>query len=159
MARRVFLERLSRTLITVTLLTSSSAVGAVAAKLGDTWVLGLTAAAAATSAILVVWRLVDTARDHALMVERFYRTAQAINVEVADERRVLEWRNEVFRAYGDTTAVYHALNAECYNAATLAISATPHKLIRLRWWQRAIRNWWRFSPATFQLRDNPALER
>lgn len=95
-------------------------MGAVAAKLGETWVLGLTAAAAAASAILVVWRLIDTARDHALMLERFYRIAQGINVEMADEQWVLEWRNEMFRAYGDTGAVYHALNADCYNAATLA---------------------------------------
>ena len=134
-------------------------MGAVAAKLGETWVLGLTAAAAAASAILVVWRLIDTARDHALMLERFYRIAQGINVEMADEQWVLEWRNEMFRAYGDTGAVYHALNADCYNAATLARSEKPRKLIRLRWWQRVIRNWWRFSPATFQLQDNPALER
>ena len=133
-------------------------MGAVAAKLGETWVLSLTAAATAASAILVVWRLIDTARDNALMVERFYRIAQNINIEMADEQWVLGWRNEMFRAYGDTGAVYHALNAECYNAATLARSAKPRQLIRLRWWQRALRNWWRFSPAKFQLHDNPVAD-
>lgn len=143
----------------MTLLANSSPTGAVAAELGETLVLGLTATASAASAVLVVWRLIDTARDHALMVERFYRIAQGINVETADEPWVCEWQNEIYRAYGDTGAVYHALNAECYNAATLARSATPRKLMRLRRWQRVIRDWWRFSPATFQLDDNSAFDR
>ena len=108
---------------------------------------------ASVGAVSVVWRLPDRAREHEMLSRRFYEIAKKIDLESADPGKVQEWRNEILGAYEDEPAVYHALNALCYNAATKALGYGTDKLQKITFLQYHLRNVVRFRSEDFPFAD------
>ena len=100
-------------------------------------------------AISVVWNLTGRARDHEILARRFYQIAKSINVEEADPERIENWRIEILGASQEEPAVFYALNAECYNAATRALGYGDDKLRKISRWRYHLRNWVPFSAGDF----------
>ena len=146
MARRAFLETCHRTLMTAILLSGSAAV---ASLIGDRADAPTTIAAMVIptliGAIEAVWNLSGSARDHASLARSFYDLTGAIAYGKADEENATSWRRRISALYGDEPSIYHALNAECYNAATTSLYREHKPLFRVRWHQHLLRNVWRFS--------------
>ena len=103
-------------------------------------------------AIGAVWNLTDKARDHEILAHRFNRIARMIDVENASAESVEAWRREILHVYDDESGIYHALNAECYNAATRALSFQPKQLLQVSLLHHFLRNWIRFSEQAFPAR-------
>ena len=159
-ARRAFLDRSHRVMMAFVLISGSSAIGALNGAFGPEWkeVFNLTfimLIPTVIGAIGAVWNISGAAREHEILARRFYAIASRINIEDASKEQIHEWRAEVFEVYGKDLNLYHALNAECYNAATKAIIRNPKKLMRVRWYHHLLRNWVRFSEKSFDLADNP----
>ena len=53
--------------------------------------------------------------------------------------------------YEDEPAVYHALNAVCYNAVIQALGYDKDKFQQVARWRYHLRNWFRFSAKDFPL--------
>ena len=115
------------------------------------WTIMLMLVPTTIGAINSVWNLTHGARDHDTLAKRFYAVARKIDIEGADEAKIEEWRVQILGVYADEPAVYHALSAQCYNAASKALEAKPKQLYQLSLSQRVFRNWWRFSDGQFDL--------
>lgn len=104
-------------------------------------------------AIDLVWNPSGRARDHEVLAKRFYWVSKLVDVEQADKDRVREWNNSLLSAYEDEPDIFHALNAECYNAATkaLGIDKRKHKVIGR--WPRLFRQWIRYTAEDFPTRE------
>ena len=77
-----------------------------------------------------------------------------IDVQEANKENVRQWNINMLDAYEDEPDVFHALNAECYNAATKALGHKGAEYYKeISWWQRRFRHWIRYSPKDFQLQD------
>ena len=139
------------------IVTLNSALGVEIAKMTSMLIMLIPAV---VGAISVVWNLTDRARDHEMLARRFYEIAASIDPERANEQKIQRWRNEILGVYEDEPAVYHALNAECYNAATRALGYGEDKLRQIAWWRHLLRNWWMFSakdfPATGPTKAQPS---
>lgn len=107
-------------------------------------------------AINMVWGLADRARNHEFLAKRFYEIAKMIDVYKADEKEIHKWRQEILSVYEDEPAIYHALNAECGNAASQALGFGSDDFQPVKWWQHLFRNWYRFSAKDFKRAENSA---
>ena len=145
-ARRAFFDQCHRWMMVAVLISSSAAVAALS---GESKVLSVSIMLlpAVFGAISVVFSLSDRARDHEMLARRFYQTAIMIDPEHATGERVRQWRNDILGVYEDEPAVYHALNAECYNAASQALGKKEHQQVKE--WQHLMRHWRRFSARDF----------
>ena len=150
-ARRAFLDTCHRWMMVGVLVSGSAAIATLyeAFGLGAKWAPVLMLVPTVVGAISVVWGLTNRARDHELLARRFYELAKRINVYRADDEAVEAWRVGMLDICRDEPAVFHALNAECGNAATQALGHDEHEMQRIQWWQRALRHWWRFSAKDF----------
>ena len=143
-------------MMTIVLISGSSAVaalnGAFGADAEDAITLTIVMLVPTViGAISVAWNITDKARDHEMLARRFYRIARTITVEKADQEHVKGWQADILAVYEDEPAVFHALNAECYNAATTARIRSPKELLRVKWHHHLLRNWRRFSQKDFPL--------
>ena len=150
-ARRAFLDTCHRWMMVGVLVSGSAAIAALneAFGLGAKWAPVLMLVPTVVGAISVVWGLTNRARDHELLARRFYELAKRINVNQADDEAVEAWRVGILDIRRDEPAVYHALNAECGNAATQALGFNQDEMQRVHWLQHALRHWWRFSAKDF----------
>ena len=133
------------------LVSGSGAVVLLAHDAGRPWPVAIMLLTSAIGAIGAVWGLAGSARDHELLYRRFHATAARIRPDLADQDSLAAWRLELLEIYQDEPDVYHALNAECYNAATRALGFGKDKRIPLRSRHRLLKNWIRFSPEAFDL--------
>lgn len=104
-------------------------------------------------AIDLVWNPSGRARDHEVLARRFYWVAKLVDVEKADQDQVREWNNSLLSAYEDEPDIFHALNAECYNAATKALGVDKKKYKTIGWWPRLFRQWIRYTAEDFPTRE------
>ena len=104
---------------------------------------------AIAGAVSIVWNPTHKARDHEMLARSFYGIAKGIDVENTDQKQIEEWRVEILGVYEDEPAVYHALNAECYNAATKALGYDSSRFQQISWWRRIFRHWSHFSASDF----------
>ena len=141
MARRSFLETCHRVLMTAVLLSGSAAV-ATFIKDKDELIPIIVAMIIPTiiGAIEAVWNLSGAARDHASLTRTFHELSGTIAYGKPNEENLIEWRRRISSLYGEEPSVYHALNAECYNAATKALYRKEKPLYRIRWYQHILRN-------------------
>ena len=130
----------------VVLVSGSGAVFALAetSALAANFMMLLTAA---IGAVGVVFDLPSRARNHEMLARKFYQTAAKINPEHATDEQVSQWRTDILSAYEDEPAVYHALNAECYNAAAQASGKKTRQRVSTR--HHWLRHWFRFSAKDF----------
>ena len=156
--RRTFFDWCHRWMMVAVLVSGSSAVailsGAFSSEVrGGGVMLSIIIMLIPTTvgAISVVWNLTDRARDHGILARRFYQIAKSINVEEADPERIEDWRIEILGASQEEPAVFYALNAECYNAATRALGYGDDRLQQISRWRYYLRNWVRFSAGNFPL--------
>ena len=152
--RRTFFDWCHRWMMVAVLISGSGAVAILSGAFGQEVrgsVVSIVIMLIPTTvgAISVVWNLTDRARDHELLARRFYQIAKSINVEEADPERIENWRIEILGASEEEPAVFYALNAECYNAATRAIGFGDDKLRQIARWRYHLRNWVRFSAGKF----------
>ena len=138
------------------LLSGSSAVAVLDAQVGTSngsnfLSIGIMFLAALIGAISVVWNPTDRARNHEILSRRFYETAKKINTQAADSDSIKQWTDEILGIYEDEPEVFHALNAECFNAATQAMGHKPDRFQQVKWWQHHLRHWWRFSAKDFPI--------
>ena len=155
-ARRAFLDKWHRTLMVVVLLSGSAAVALLNEALGvnDTVVLTVTMLIPTLiGAFSAVWNLTSRARDHEILARRFYQVYRSVETEQASPKRIRSWKSEILGIYEDEPAVYHALNAECYNAVTRARYSKPSQLQRVKWYHHVLRNWLHFSAKEFPVEE------
>ena len=154
--RRAFFDTWHRWMMVAVLVSGSSAIGALNTKFGGP---GLATALmlipALVGAVSVVWNLTDRARSHEMLARRFYEIAKSIDVENADQKQIEKWRMEILGVYEDEPAVYHAVNAECYNASTQALGYGENKFQQIPWWKYKFRHWIRFSAEDFKISPHP----
>lgn len=153
-ARRAFLDKWHRWMIVAVVLSGSSAVAALS---GDNKILSgsIMLLTAVLAAIEVVFNITDRARDHELLARRFYQIASTITPEYVNSEQVGCWRRAILGVYVDEPAVYHALNAECYNAAAQALGKRERQRIKRRHY--LLRHWWRFSAEDFPKIPEPQV--
>ena len=152
--RRTFFDWWHRWMMVAVLVSGSSAVAVLSGVFGPDVAGGVVSIVimlipTTVGAISVVWNLTDRARNHELLARRFYQIAKSINVEEADPERIENWRIEILSASQEEPAVFYALNAESYNAATRALGYGDDKLRQISRWRYHLRNWTRFSAANF----------
>ena len=152
--RRTFFDWCHRWMMVAVLVSGSGAVailsGAFGSEIKDSVVSIIIMLIPATvGAISVVWNLTDKARDHEILARRFYQIAKSINVEKATPEQTEYWRIEILSASQEEPAVFYALHAECYNAATRALGYGDDWLRNIPRWRYYLRNWVRFSAADF----------
>ena len=153
-ARRAFLDFWHRVLMVVVLLSGSAAIAMLNDAIGGGGAFELTITMIIPTligAFSAVWNLPGRARDHEFLAREFYRIAKSIDIEEADRDKVRKWNEMILDAYAEEPAVYHALNAECYNAATAARIRDSKRLLHVRWYHHMLRNWIRFSERDFPL--------
>ena len=150
-ARRAFFDKWHRWMMFAVLISGSSAVAAVASDQEEASVFILLVPAV-VGAFSVVWNLPNRARDHEFLARRFYDIASSISVDGADPERIETWRNQILLVYKDEPAVYHALNAECRNAASQALGHDTDQFQKVSMLQHHLRNLVRFSPADFPVK-------
>ena len=145
-ARRAFFDQCHRWMMVAVLISGSAAVVALS---GENKILSVSIMLlpAVFGAISVVFSLTDRARDHEMLARKFYQIAVTIDPEHATAERVQRWRISILGVYEDEPAVYHALNAECYNAAAQALGKKERQQVRE--WQHWLRHWCRFSAKDF----------
>ena len=150
-ARRAFFDAWHRWMMVAVLISGSAAIATLTETIGlsSAWTVGLMFVPVVVGALNMVWNLTHRARDHEMLARRFYDLAGRINANRADESAVEEWRADLIGINRDEPAAYHALNAECGNAASQALGHGRDTMQRVRWWQQALRHWWRFSPKDF----------
>lgn len=145
-ARRAFFDKWHRWMMVAVVFSGSAAVATLTE--GSTaltvWIMLIPPAIGAVS---VVFSLTDRARDHEFLGRRFYQIAQSIDPQHATAERVSQWRVDILSVYEDEPAVYHALNAECYNAASQALGKKERQ--RIGPVHHYLRNWRRFSAEDF----------
>lgn len=152
--RRTFFDWCHRWMMVAVLVSGSSAVAILSGAFGSGVRDGAVSIIimlipATVGAISVVWNLTDRARDHEILARRFYQIAKSINVEEADPEQIENWRTEILSAFQEEPAVFYALHAECYNAATRALGYGDDKLRNISRWRYHLRNWVRFSAGDF----------
>ena len=149
MARRSFLETIHRTLMTLVLVSGSAAILALMQGIPAFFIGAVMAVPALIGAIEAVWNLSGAARDHANLARSFHELSGTITYGKPTEQNLNEWRRRISSLYGDEPSVFHALNAECYNAATKALYHDEKPLFHINWFQHLLRNVWRFSEKSF----------
>ena len=99
-------------------------------------------------AIGAVFNMSESARSHQALARRFFDVAKSIDVNASDLEKNNKCRISLLEIYEDEPPVYHALNAECANAASKALG---HKegLKKIAFWRRWLRHLWRFTPEKF----------
>ena len=117
--------------------------------------MGIMFLAAIIGAVSVVWNPTNRARNHEILARRFYETAKRIDVYGADPERLKQWIDEVLGVYEDEPEVFHALNAECYNAATQALGHGSKVFQQVTWRRHLLRHWIRFSAKDFPAGEQP----
>ena len=152
--RHTFFDWCHRWMMVAVLVSGSSAVAILSGAFGPEVAGGVVSIVimlipTTVGAISVVWNLTDRARDHAFLARRFYQIAKSINVEEAGPERIENWRIEILSAFQEEPAVFYALNAECYNAATRALGYGDDRLRQISRWRYYLRNWVRFSAGNF----------
>ena len=70
-----------------------------------------------------------------MLSRKYYGIAKEIDVENADQEKIEKWHKEILGIYEDEPAVYHALNAAGYNAATQALGYDKNKFQQVAWWR------------------------
>ena len=78
----------------------------------------------------MVISLSDRMRDHEMLARRLYHIIATIDPEHATAERIRQWRSSILGVYEDEPAVYHALNAECYNAAAQALGKKDRQRVK-----------------------------
>ena len=152
--RRTFFDWCHRWMMVAVLVSGSSAVAVLSGAFGSEVSSGVVSIVimlipTTVGAVSVVWNLTDRARDHELLARRFYQIAKTINVEEADPGQVNKWRMEILGASQEEPAVFYALHAECYNAATRSLGYGEDKLRQISRWRYHLRNWVPFSAGDF----------
>ncbi len=137
------------------LLSGSSAVAVLDSELeaaigSNIMSIGIMLLTAVIGAVSAVWNPTDKARNHEILSRRFYATAKKINTQKDDAQSIEAWRDEILGIYEDEPDVFHALNAECYNAATQALGHGRKEFQKVKPWQHLLRHWWRFSAKDFR---------
>lgn len=146
MARRSFLETCHRVLMTIVLLSGSAAVASlIGDKVGIIYTVVAMIIPTIIGAIEAVWNLSGTARDHASLTRSFHELSGTIAYGEATKQNLIEWRRRISSLYGEEPSVYHALNAECYNAANRALHREEKPEFKVRWYHHVFRNVWKFS--------------
>ena len=152
--RRTFFDWCHRWMMVAVLVSGSSAVAILSGAFGPEVSGGAVSifimlVPTTVGAISVVWNLTDRARDHEILARRFYQIAKSINVEEADSERIENWRIEILGVSQEEPAVFYALHAECYNAATRALGYGEDRFRQISQWRYYLRNWVRFSAGNF----------
>ena len=154
-ARRMFLDRCHRWMMVAVLISGSAAIVTVTEE-SVFWTKLIMLIPAVFGAISVVFRLTDQARDHEILARRFYRIAATIRPEHATADQIHQWRNDILAAYEDEPDTYHALNAECYNAAAQALGKkTQQPMQKHHYW---LRNLCRFTAEPFKPKPKDQTE-
>ena len=160
-ARCAFFDTWHGWMMVAVLISGSAAVVSLNSVfgLGPEWTTVLMLIPVVVGAIDVVWGLTHKARNHEFLAHRFYDLEKRINANLADdnlvdEKTVAEWRIEMIEIFKDEPAPYHALNAECGNAASQALDYGENEMQQIGWWQHLLRNYWRFSPKDFPKHDS-----
>ena len=146
-ARRTFLDQCHRWMMIFVALSGSAAAVSVTegSPLGGMLILLLPTL---FGAISVGLRITDQARDHEVLAHKFYWIAATIRPECATADQVHQWRNAILAAYENEPDMYHALNAECYNAAAQALGKKTRQPVTVcRHW---LRHWLRFTAEDFE---------
>lgn len=154
MARMAYFDFWNKVILVSVIFINSSAVVLFVAdidKLGSSGLIsGLMLIPAFLVSISVVLNLNNKARDHQFLARQFYEMAASIDVDKANQENVQIWYKAIIKLYAtEPAAVYHALNAECSNAASQALGYGKEKFQRVVWWQYMFRNWCRFSAEDF----------
>lgn len=151
--RRAFYDRIHKWMMAAVVLGGSAAVAMVSQKLLDeksSWLLLTIFVPTLMGAIDLIWNPSGRSRDHEILSKRFYWAAKNIDEENADVANVREWKSSLLNIYEDEPDVFHALNAECYNAATKALGYEKKKLQKIGWWPRRLRHWVRYTGERFE---------
>lgn len=153
-ARRAFFERLDQLAMVIVLFSSSGTAALFLTKFeaeGATWwwPFVLSAVPAFFSAVVVVARPAAKAYDHEILASRFYQLYRSINVDHVTRERLFEWDREILKIYESEPPVYHAVNAEAYNAATQARGFGPDRFLKIGWLQRLTGHFIRYSVEKF----------
>lgn len=147
--------------MTVVLISGSGAITALFLTLSDggrTVPIAVMLVPTLIGAITLAWNPSGRARDHQVLAGRFYQIASQITLGPVDAERLKKWEADVLGVLEDEPSTLHALNAECYNAATKAMNRKPRPLLRVNWYQHLLRNWWPFSPTSFRLVEPDSAE-
>ena len=154
--RRAFYSRIHNWMMALVVFGGSAAVALLSQTLLEdrsSWLIFTMLIPTLAGVIDLVWKPADRSRDHEVLARRFYWIARTVNVEDANKGRVREWYNGLLSAYEDEPDVFHALNAECYNAATKALGFKEMKYYKaINWKQRLLRQWVRYSAEDFPLK-------
>lgn len=154
--RRSFYSRIHRWMMAFVVLGGSAAVAMLSQELlvdSSFWLIFVMLIPTLVGATDLVWNPSGKSRDHEILARKFYWVARTIDIENADGAKVKEWQNNLLSAYEDEPDVFHALNAECYNAATKARGFKEKERYKeIKWWQRLTRHWIRYTPEQFPLR-------
>ena len=102
------------------------------------------------SSVMIVMRPAMKAFRHETLVSRFFRLERSINPSDPTEDDIRGWEQELLRIYEEEPPTYHAVNAECGNAATQALGFGPEKFQKVSWSHRFFKNWFRFQATDFQ---------
>ena len=154
--RRAFYSRCHRWMMAFIVFGGSAAVAILSQKLlegNPSWLIFTMLIPTLLGAIDLVWNPSDRSRDHEVLARKFYWVARTIDEQNATGEMVRDWKISLLNVYEDEPDVFHALNAECYNAATRAVGFKEiEKYKRISWLQRRFRHWVRYSAEDFPLK-------
>lgn len=91
--------------------------------------------------------ITNRAYNHGILSHRFYEIAKSIDLEDVDQINLEQWRRAILNVYMDEPGVYHALNAECYNAAAQARGVKERQ--KISFFHHFLRHWCKFSAKDF----------
>ena len=153
-SRAAFLDKHHRLVTYAAMLSASAAIATLLAKnelvAGFIMVLPI-----ATGLFNVIWNLPERAREHKKMERQLREYEGAIRANPLNLECLHDLETRIVTRYSATSDVYNALNAECYNAATVAVQNPPKKLLKLRLYHRWLRNFVRFKAEVFRLEPAP----
>ena len=155
-ARRSFLDRCHRAMMTAVLLSGSAAVAGLSENLRveDIYLIAVMLVPTSVGALSLVWNIPGRINDHRCVMSTYYRIAAEIRVRPANKADLEKWELEISQALMDEPpTICHALNAACHNDATLQVYGENRPMYRLKRHHRLLSNWWPFSPDSFEKVD------
>lgn len=156
--RRAFYSRIHSWMMFIVVFSGSAAAAIISKELltDSPQIILIVLIPTLMGAIDLVWNPARRARDHEVLARRFYWIAKLVDAEQADKDRVREWNISLLSAYEDEPDVFHALNADCYNAATKSLGFGKEKYKKVTRRQRLLRQWVRYTAEDFPTQEKTA---